>query len=223
MAKINPALDFRLLDVSLEIHALEDQYDLIKEQLIHFQSVESKKLDDLSKKLTLDEADWHFANQEYNHKIDFLYPRFFWGPFIVALYAVYETAVIEIAKLIQQTQKQKISINDLKGNFLERASLYYKHVINFELCNNNSTWEKIKILSELRNAIAHSNGRTDMLNKNTRNRIRNLEKQKIGITTHYRFIIFDETYIKTTFESVRSTLNDLVERYKDWDNHQKSV
>ena len=222
--KINPILDFRLLDVSLEVHALEDQFDLILQQISYLKEVETSKLDDLIQKdnLSPEDPEWHMAQQEYDHTVEVLYPRFFWGPFIVALYAVYETAVIEIAKLIQQAQNQQISINDLKGGFLERANKYYKHIINFELCNSNVVWERLKILSEIRHAIAHTNGRTDMLNKNTLKKIRALEQKKIGVSSHYNFLILNESFTKPIFDCVRSTLEDIVERYKDWDTKQKN-
>ena len=91
--------DFRLLDVSLEIHALEDHYELIEKQIIHLNHVEKEALKEYRDKenLTPDDPEWDFARQEFDHKVEFLLPRFFWGPFIVSLYAVFETSVMEIA------------------------------------------------------------------------------------------------------------------------------
>jgi len=180
--KIN--VDFRLLDVSLELHALEDHYELIEKQISHLSHSEKVSLGEYLKKenLTPEGPEWDLAIQECDHKVEFLLPRFFWGPFIVSLYAVIETSVIEIARLIQQSQKQGIAINDLRGDFLERAKKYYKNVIKFELCSDTTIWQRIKILAEVRHVIAHANGRLDMLNENTRKRIEALEKQNLGIS-----------------------------------------
>jgi len=170
--KIN--VDFRLLDVSLELHALEDHYELIKKQISHLSHAEKASLDEYRKKenLTPEDPEWDFARQECDHKVEFLLPRFFWGPFIVSLYAVLETSVIEIARLIQQSQKQGIAINDLRGDFIERAKKYYKNVLKFELCSDGNARQRIKILAEVRHAIAHANGRLDMLNENTKRKIK---------------------------------------------------
>jgi len=221
--KIN--VDFRLLDVSLELHALEDHYELIEKQISHLIHAEKVSLDEYRKKenLTPEDPEWDFAREECDRKAEFLLPRFFWGPFIVSLYAVLETSVLEIARLIQQSQKQGIGINDLRGDFLERAKKYYKNVIKFELCGDTNTWQRIKILAEVRHAIAHANGRLDVLNENTKRRIKALEKQNLGISSYYNYILLDSYFAKETFAKVRSLLKSLVDRYKEWDTKQKSA
>ncbi len=221
--KIN--VDFRLLDVSSELHALEDHYKLIEKQISHLSRAEKAALDEYRKKgnLTPEDPEWDFARQEYNHKVEFLFPRFFWGPFIVSLYAVLETSVIEIARLIQQSQKQGIAINDLRGDFLERAKKYYKHVLKFGLCSDDNAWQRIKILAEVRNVIAHANDRLDRSNENTKRRIKALEKQNLGISSDHNYLLLDSYFAKETFSKVRSLLETLVERYKKWDTKQKSV
>ena len=213
--KIN--VDFRLLDVSLELHALEDHYELIEKQISHLSHAEKATLDEYRKKenLTPENPEWDFARQECDHKVEFLLPRFFWGPFIVSLYAVLETSVIEIARLIQQTQKQGIAINDLRGDFLERAKKYYKNVLKFELCSDDNAWQRIKILAEVRHAIAHANGRLDMLKENTKRKIKALEKQNLGISSYYNYLLVDSYFAKETFSKVRFLLESLVERYKE--------
>lgn len=221
--KVN--VDFRLLDVSLELHALEDHYELIEKQISHLSHAEKAALDEYRKKenLTPEDPEWNFAEQECDRKVEFLLPRFFWGPFIVSLYAVLETSVIEIARLIQQSQKQEITVNDLRGDFLERAKKYYKHVLKFELCSDGNAWQRIKVLAEVRHVIAHANDRLDMSNEKTKRTIKALEKQNLGISSCYNYLLLDSYFAKETFSKVRSLLESLVERYKEWDTKQKSV
>lgn len=119
----------------MELYALEDHLQLIEAEIVHIQKDERLRVDEYIRKegLCPDDPEWHAALQEYDHRIDFLLPRFFRGPFLVALYAVYESAVTEIARLIQGKMDQKITINDIKGDFLERAKKYYKHILEFDL------------------------------------------------------------------------------------------
>lgn len=150
-------------------------------------------------------------------------PRFFWGAFIVSLYAVLEASIIEIARLLQKAQNQGIAITDLRGDFLERANKYYKHVLNFELCSDDKTWQRIKHLASVRHSIAHANGRIDVLNDNNRKAIKTLEKQNVGISSYNGYVLLDSSFVKETFSKVRSMLENLVERHKEWDTKQKTV
>ena len=170
-------VDFRLLDVSLELHALEDHYELIEKQIMHLSHVEKETLDEYREKenLTPEDPEWDFARQEFDRKVEFLLPRFFWGAFIVSLYAVFETSVIEIASLMQKSMKQGIAINDLRGDFLKRSKKYYKNILNFELCRNNKDWQHIRNLTDIRHAVAHANGRIDMLKSTAKDKINKLE------------------------------------------------
>ena len=141
----------------------------------------------------------------------------------MALYAVYESTVTEIGRLIQGKQSQKISINDLKGDFLSRAKKYFKHILKFELCSDENEWQKVKMLSELRNAFAHANGRLDMLNEKSRKFIKNWAQQELGISTHSGYVICEENMVDEIFGATRSSLEDLIDRYKQWDDQHRHI
>jgi len=217
-----PQLDFRLVEVSAELHALEDHLQLIERQMENVQKTERLGVDAYIRKegLSSDDPEWHEALQEYYYRIDFLLPRFFRGAFLVALYAVYESTVTEIAGLIQDKQSQKVMIGDLRGNFLERAKKYFKHILQFELYSEEKAWHQVKMLSTLRNAFVHANGRLDMLNDKSRKIIRNWERQNLGISTHYGYVICEARTLVDIFGAVRGSLEDLIARYKDWDDQQ---
>jgi len=194
-------IDFRLVDVSMELYALEDHLELLEKHIEH--TAESERLirDDAIRKYnsTPNDPEWHEAHQNYDHKIDFLLPRFFRGPFLVSLYAVYESAVTEIARLIQKKQGQAISISDIKGEFLNRAKKYYKHILRFEFCDDNTAWQYLTMLSILRNAFAHTNGRIEMLKDSAKQRIIDWEKKRIGLQTNEGYIIIDANLLKKIF------------------------
>ena len=224
MVKID--LDFRLLDVSLELYALEEYLDTMEKQIDHIAASEKLNLEAAirNQKITPDDPEWHFEHQGYDNRVDFLLPRFFRGPFLVSLYAVYEASVTEIARLLQKGQCLGISIDDLRGDdFLDRAKKYYKHILNFEVCADNSAWQQIKMLSEVRNAIAHTNGRIEMLREKAKKNILNWEKKRIGIDTNGGYIVVDRGFVERTFSKVQSSLKDLVQRYKQWDADYKTA
>lgn len=212
-------IDFRLLDVSLELFALEDHLEIIENQINRLSDSALIELEEykLNGNLTPEDADWDQARLECDQRIECLFPRIFRGTFLVALYAVFETAVIEIAGLIQKAQKQEITLNDLRGDFLNKANKYYKNILRFELYRDNKAWQRIRMLAELRNAIAHANGRLDMVKKESQKKFKNWEKQAVGIHSYDNYLLVDSDFAKVTFNMVRQFLNDLVERYKEWD------
>ena len=158
--KIN--IDFRLLDISLELGALEDYLDTIERQIDHIRESDKLLLEAAIKEQNLktDDPEWLEVHQNYEHRIDFLLPHFFRGPFLISLYAVYETAVTEIARLIQKRQSQAIALGEIRADdFLNQAKKYYKHILHFDLCDDNAAWQQIIMFSQIRNALAHTNGR----------------------------------------------------------------
>ncbi len=218
MAKIEK-IDFRLLDASIELDALEEHLQLIENQMELIQKTARREFDTYiqQKHLNQHDPEWHSAWQNYNYRIDSL-PRFFRGPFLVALYAVYESIVTEIARLIQVKQSQQININDLRGDFLKRAKRYYKHTLKFDLYSDEKVWQQVRMLSILRNVFAHANGRLDMLNERSRTIIQNRAQQNLGISTYDGYVICEANIVADIFSAVRDSLEDLIERYKHWDD-----
>ena len=221
------AWDFRLLDVSSELYALEDHLRLIENQMQQIQQKERLSVDEYIKALPFESEDRDIAISEYTRLIDCLLPRFFRGAFLMALYAVYESAVTEIARLIQKGQPRLESFDEfkkrtrhfkVKGGFLGKAKKYYKDILRFDLYADEKEWCQIKKLLELRNAFAHTNGRLEMLNKKSRENLERWERQHVGISTHGGFIVCDSIIVEKIFDVVRKSLEDLLSRYKMWDN-----
>jgi uncharacterized protein len=214
------SLDFRLIEVESEVFALDYYLKLIEQQIRNKEAWERRLSQKRIKKhsLTYDDPEYHFEQQELDYLLEVALPRLFRGPFLISLYAVYESSVTDIALLIQKQKAIQISINDLKGDFLERAKKYFKDVIKFKLFSGNEVWQRISMLFEIRNAIAYTNGRIEMLNKKTREKIVIWEKQKVGISSNSGYLVVEELFLRDTFRVVSDFLNDLVQRYKEWDN-----
>ena len=221
-------LDSRLSNAELALEMLTKHLQLI-ENLIEDQKKKGRdklyrEIEEIDKRykcanfiLELS-AEKEIARKNHEWRIDDL-SLFFRGPFLVSLYAVYESVVIEIADLIRDKQSQQI--NDLKGNFLDRAKKYYKHM-QFKLYSNDRAWQRIKMLSDLRNAFAHANGRVDRLKSNLKKKIECWDQQQnIGISiTPFDHVKCEADIVADIFGAVRDSLEDLIKRYKHWDDQQ---
>lgn len=175
---MNFGVAFRLVNISSDLRILEAHLELIEEQekewLLTAQDIRDDLLGDLSSYSQDDrQACWQFAQGVYDDRIEFQLPRILYCPFLVSLYAVYESAVTEIATLIQEKSGRKDSLADIKkGDFLNHARKYYRDTLKFELSQNNQSWERVRILTEIRHAIAHANGHLSMVPKKRREKIK---------------------------------------------------
>ena len=214
------SVSFRLVEVSADLGILEDHLKLIEEQMDQgHQSAEEIRHAILEQLPALSGDDRRarsqFAYEVYDDYVEFQLPHILYNSFLVSLYAVYESSVTRIARLIQEKKEQKISLDDLKGDFLDRAQKYYQHVLTFELSKNNQSWERLKILAGLRHAIVHANGHLDMIKVSKRKKIQKWIEKDVGIEAYYEDIIVNQSFVRETFNAVKEDLKDLVRRYNE--------
>ena len=207
-------LDFRLLEVSMELIALEKHLELIESQIEQQQKEAQSVMEAKIFELGLDsETEWDLPRQEFCYYVDSVLPRVLRNPFLVSLFAVYESAVTEIAKLIQAREGTKTSICDLNGRVLKRYKKYYENVLQFQLSLGNDSWQRLILLSDLRNVIAHTNGRLDLVDKRARKEI----LMTAGVKDELGYLVVEGDFLKETFALVKEDLEGLIRRYKEWD------
>ena len=207
--------DFRLIGIVVELGILQEQLRFIEEQMERGKERAQQEL--APDTPSDDESDWDMRRQQYEYEIEVILPRTLRNPFLVSMFSVYEAAATEIAALIQKKQGRQIGLNDLRGDFLDRAKKFYKDA-QFKLSTNNDRWKRLQILSNLRNVIAHTNGRLEMVAKERRRKIRRYE----GANGDYNYLVVSGDFLRETFAVVKDELEDLVARYREWDTlHRK--
>ena len=203
-----------LLEVEVELGVLEEHLSIIEGHLERSIRTATCELRSEIQGLTPDDYDqWDIPHQLHDYKVEITLPRILRNPFLVSLFAVYESAVETVAELVQKEKGQARSLNDTRGNFLERAEKYYRCDLQFDLSTDDERWERLIVLSRLRNAIAHTNGRWEAIEKKTRCR---LLKQE-GVEEYLGFVIVSETFLRETVAMVKGELEDLLKRYEEWE------
>jgi hypothetical protein len=216
-------IDDPLLEATCEVYAVQDYYEFLEKQLKRVQRTHKLSLDTQLKtqRLTQDDPEWHEAIQEYSHWVEFVLPRFFRSPFLVSLYALYESIVFEVATTIQTlnpTLKRFQSFKKKKGRlgFLEISRQYYSEVLNIELCPAVSTWEKLIILSKFRHAIAHANGRIESLRPpNLKTEIIQMATDLSDVDTYSEYITFGKEFVADTTRIVLDELLRFIEENRE--------
>ena len=201
----NISLPLNLVNIFVDLDALEELLSIIEDR--------RKRPPEYC--ISPDDEDGPVFQVIPEYQMEFMFPRAMRGAFLISLFAVYESAVTDIAGLIQKRMRKECSLSDIgEGDFLDRAKTYYKDVLQFKLFENNQAWERLKIFLVLRNVYAHANGHIDMAKRRDMERIRGWAKKGIGIEEYGGYIIVSGDFVEKTFELVKSDLEDLIERYK---------
>ena len=104
-------IDFRFTEVFYELSALEQYMDSLESQLPDLiKSEEQKVYAGLREKgYENDDIERQIAQQDLYEFIENILPRYFFRQILVTLWAIFETAIIEIAKEIKDQEKQGIN------------------------------------------------------------------------------------------------------------------
>lgn len=203
----------------MELSTLETHIEVIEEQITRGKEAAERQFRDKLRELNCDnEAEWDLLRQERDYQVDFVLPRVLRVPFLVTLFTVYEAAVTEIASLVQRKKGIQISIDDLKGGLLDRAKKYYDSVLHIQLSQDDRNWQRISLLFDLRNSIAHTNGRLDLVNSQRKRKI----LLNPGVSECLDCIVVDADFLRESFMLVKEELEGLVERYKQWDTGNRA-
>lgn len=211
-------IDLRLVEIELEITTLKEHITLIEEHISSATSEAEKKREDGLKSLTPD-SDYEYESAMLNFECDYLIesflPRVYRSPFIVVLFAVYEASVTEIAELIGNAQAQSSSLKAKGGNrdFLATAKTHYRDVLGVELSRNDKNLNRLEVLKDVRNVIAHNNGRFEMASEKQRRVLR-----KEGLAHDYGWVLVPKSFLAEIHNVVSEELRELVARYKAWDS-----
>jgi hypothetical protein len=215
-------LDDPLLEASCEVYAVQDYYESLEGQIDRVQRMLKLKLDTQLKtqNLTPDDPEWHEAIQEYDHWVDFLLPRFFRGPFLVSLYALYESIVAEIATTIQtlnpalecfKSFKKKVRLNSL-----EVFRQYYSKVLEIDICPNKTTWNQLLVLMKFRHAVAHANGRIASIHpEKFKTEIVEMARDIPRVDTYSGYITFGKQFVADTTQIVLNELLRFIEANRE--------
>lgn len=197
-------IDFRLSSIKASLAALEVHRNLLEKNLIILEKNEKEKLKSkLEAHPNLDTSDKNEFYQEMAWLTEYLYPKIFGGSFILTLWAVYETSIIEIAKFAGK--KEKYKAKDEYKKSLE----YLKQKFNTP---SESTQNELNDLYTIRNAYAHANGKfSDGLDVDKLETLKRLIEDK-KIEEGLGDIIVSSNYSSESFDLIKKTIEDLMSK-----------
>lgn len=95
-----------------------------------------------------------------NHIAETIIPLYFLNTAVIPIWSQFESFVEVLANYVHQNEKIELKIKDIRAdNIILQASKYFKVTLNVELPWSEKDKNELLKLKELRNAVAHDNGR----------------------------------------------------------------
>ncbi|HEY3487401.1 MAG TPA: hypothetical protein VGL10_04995 [Gammaproteobacteria bacterium] len=136
-------------------------------------------------------------------------PRFFRNGALVQIWGLFESFVTDIARYSGNREKARLSLRDIQANnFRQRTEKYFAGVLRINLPWSAEEWKELQLLQELRNFIAHSNGRVTDLAPDKRKEIHKLVSKLPGVEIEESLMVSAD-YIKRAAALVFHMLGEL--------------
>jgi len=222
-SKFNFAISLKLVSIDVEIRALQDGYELISRTIGSLQDSEVSRLGDtLALDTTLDQEDKISLHDDVHYTIEVVYPRLFWGPFLISVYSVFESSLIELSELLREELECELKIDELNGDLLEKAKCYFSKILKLRIKTESPCWEAITRLRTVRNCFAHSNGRVGYKLQDN-NKVNQILKKNIGVTHQLDVLIVNQKFVKESLDAVVKFIKEWQAEYGAiWNRNRQS-
>jgi hypothetical protein len=141
--------------------------------------------------------------------------RFLTASCLIAVWALYEAAVSQLAAYVRHHREASLTLSDLRGGFLERARKYFDDVLRFDLHPVDTDWRRLGTIAALRHALAHANGRLDDIKPPGRERIEEYVRDDQRLSIEEEYVIVSLEFVRDAHAFIDTLLHDLIERVKD--------
>ena len=134
---------------------------------------------------------------------------------LVTTWAVYETAVIEIAAYAQERLEIMLSMHDLNGGFVQRARRYFDDVLRLDLYPIDTDWTRLELLAKLRNILAHTGGTLRAMKPRDRVTVTQWSTAHPGVRiVRGNYLVLSHDFTDMARDTVDDLLTELVDRVR---------
>jgi hypothetical protein len=142
-----------------------------------------------------------------------LVPLFFHGAFVIALWAAFECAIIELADYARKKEGARLVLSDLREpNTRRRLELYLESVMRCKLTITSTLSEQIENLQLIRNCLAHANGDLTQQRDDRRKKIESLAAGSSGVSIRNGNVIVENHFAHLCMDAVIAYVNALLQQ-----------
>ena len=207
-------IDLRFAGLAWELESLGMFREKLEELLVYQQQQEEIRLQRKCAALE-DPADKQIEGQLFDALIEETMPRFFRGPYLVALWATLEAGIQELADYIAKIKKLPLALADVHARTQnEKWKKYFDRLAAFPLDLRDETWSKLDELRIVRNVLAHVNGRIDRAKQEDQKRVAKWCSENRGLDIYSDTLSISAVYAQSAHLLVSDVLSSLIERVR---------
>jgi hypothetical protein len=94
-----------------------------------------------------------------------IFPNILWRTTFLHGYFLLETSLDQICKNIQEAENYSLTLKDISGRGIQRASLYLRKVCKVNIPFDTKCWSELQDFNKIRNLFAHSDGIVEKANQ----------------------------------------------------------
>jgi hypothetical protein len=217
---MNLDLSFPGISFGYESWALESYLKVLEEQISHAQAQYRLRAErELEKEK--DKLEYHEYGEklsEIDEAADNQIPRFFRIGALVSIWGLFESFITDFAVYAGKREDIGLAFRDVRANnFRSQTEKYFEGVLRIQLPWSTKEREQLGQLQELRNFIAHRNGRLMDLPPEKEKEIKNLVAKIVGVEVDSSSVVVSPTYISEAaalvFELVGRFSQQLADHY----------
>jgi hypothetical protein len=174
-----PGISFGLESWALEIYLklLNDHLSFAQDQ---YRLRAERELD--RKRKSLEPEEVHLEMTMIDEAVETHIPRFFRNGALVQIWGLFESFVFDIAHYVGKKEKVGLVLRDIRAsNFRQQVEKYFEGALRIDLPWTPEERAKLGQLQELRNFVAHRNGRATDLSPEKLKDIQTLVSQVPGV------------------------------------------
>jgi hypothetical protein len=168
------------------------------------------------------DADMYPSNEtaheysEIEEAAEFQIPRYFRIGALIPIWGLFESFVSDVARYTMNRESNSLTLREIRApNFRSQVEKYFEDVLNIALPWSAEQRNSVGALQEVRNIIAHRNGRLMDLHPNKRRESEKLVKSVDGVEIQHSSIIVSGEYITASKDLVFKMLESLISMIAD--------
>ena len=131
----------------------------------------------------------------------------FRAPYLISIWALYESGVIDLTNYIQEKERALIALSDIRGRSLQdQLEKYYTGVLKVAMPIPPQTFSALNDIQLLRNAIAHRNGLIDNLDESRKARINRIVESRADIEIVDSILSFSNAFLSYALDVATTAL-----------------
>lgn len=204
-------IDLRFAEIPYEILLLEEYLKLIENNLDHIRKRELDRID----------SDFYKEGDEAQRQMGFhlrgrlengITTRFLTAAGTIAIWGIFEAAVVRMSEYARAEGGQVISLDDLRGGFLDKSNKYFEDVLGLPLVTEQGMLAELERIATIRHASAHGNGRLADLRKKQRRQVEAMATGIDGLNVSDGYLVIEMEWLWRAQRTVREVVEGLRDR-----------